>query len=147
MKFPSYWKPVIDPKNGAVVIFIAPKKDALAMFQENLNVSIKDMPQAMTMDFLNKQIISQVVGTFGEQMEIIQSFPIKLGGRSGYRLTFAGYDPKISNPIQYVTVWTMVGTRVYILTFTGLKEDYSFNEKKVNTMIQSFKFIPLEGKS
>ncbi len=144
IKFPSYWKPVLDPKNGAIVIFIAPKKDSLSVFQENFNVSIKEMPQAMTADFLNKQILNQVVGTFGEQMEISQSFPITLGGKTGYRFTFSGYDPKIANPIQYVTVWTMVGRRIYILTFTGLKEDYSINEKKVNTMIQSFRFIQPE---
>lgn len=141
IKFPSYWKPILDPKNGAIVIFIAPKTDSLSLLQENFNVSIKEMPQAMTADFLNKQILSQVTGTFGEQMEISQSFPITLGGRPGYRFTFFGSDSKIPHPTQYVIAWTMVGKKVYILTFTGLKEDYSINEKKVNTMIQSFKLI------
>ncbi len=146
IKFPRYWKPILKPKGGAIVVFTSPKTNSLDLFQENLNISIKDMPQAMTIEYLSKTIVSQVTGTFGEQLDVLQSIPITLGGKPGYRFTFAGYDPKITNPIQYVTVWTLVGNRVFILTFTGLKNEYPLFEKKVNTMFKSFKLFPPESK-
>lgn len=146
IKFPAHWKPILKPAGGAIVVFVSPKTNSTDLLQENLNVSIKDMPQAMTIDYLSKMIVSQVTGTFGEQLDVLQSMPIALGGKPGYRLTFAGYDPKITNPIQYVTVWTMVGNRVFILTFTGLKNDYPLFEKKVDKIFQSFKFLPPQSK-
>lgn len=146
VKFPAYWKPVHNPMEGAIVVFISPKTDSLDLLQENLNVSIKDMAQEMTIDYLSKMIVDQVVGTFGEQLDVSQSIPISLAGKRGYRFTFSGYDPKIPNPIEYVVVWTMVGKRIYILTFTGLKSDYHLFEKKVNTIFRSFKLFPPEIK-
>ncbi len=146
MKFPAYWKPILKPAGGAIVVFVSPKTSNLDMLSENLNVSIKDMPQAMTMEYLSKMIVSQVTGTFGEQLDVLQSMPIVLGGKPGYRLTFAGYDPKIPNPIQYVTVWTMVDKRIFVLTFTGLKNDYPLFEKKVETMFKSFQLFPPQSK-
>ncbi len=147
LKFPAYWKVVHkQPIEGAIVVFIAPKTNALDRLNDNFNVSIKDLPEKMSMESLSKTIVNQVSGTFGEQALISQAIPISLAGREGYRLVFAGDDPKIPDPIQYVIVWTMVDRRVYILTFTGLKSDYPLFEKKVNTMFRSFKLFPPEIK-
>ncbi len=140
IKFPAYWKPILNSP-GAIVVFVAPKTNSLDLLNENFNITIKDMPQPMTFEFLSRKIINQVAGTFGDNIVISQSIPINLGGKPGYRLTFYGQNPKIPNPMQYVTAWTMVDNRIYILAFGCLRNDYPLFEKKVNTMIRSFKFI------
>lgn len=145
IKFPSYWKPV-HPKGGAIIVFVAPLQNDLDTVSENFNISIKDMPQAMTIERVSDTIVNQVTGTFGQQIIISEKNPVMLAGRAGYRITFAGYDVRVSNPnpIQYTAVWTIVGSRVFILTFTGQQRDFPFYEKKVNTMINSFKLFTPE---
>lgn len=139
IKFPSYWQPIRNPQGGAIIIFASPKQDELDQFQENVNISIKDMPQAMTIEHFSTLVVNQVAGTFREYIDITETIPIQLGGHSGYRLSFVGTGKGIENPVEYVTAWTIVGNRAYIITFTGLKRDYPLFEKKVNTMINSFK--------
>lgn len=144
IKFPADWGVNLHPEAGAVVSFVAPKDGPLDPFYENMNISIKEMPQAMTIEHLSNLIVKQVVGTLGEQIDITRTIPANIGGRSGYRLTFAGYGSNIPNPIQYTIAWTIIENRVYILTFTGLKQDSSKYEKRVETMIASFRFIPID---
>ena len=142
IKFPAYWKSVRHPPGGSVILFTSPKQDGLDQFQENVNVSIRDMPQAMTLEHFSSLVVNQVAGTFGEQINITQSVEIFLGGRTGYRLTFEGYGPKVENPIMYVAAWTIVGNRAFIITYTGMKKEYPLYQKKVDTMINSFKLFP-----
>ena len=144
IQFPAYWTPMMNPLGGEVVAFISPKENPLDTIQENVNVSIKVISQAMTIDYLSKMIIKQVTGTFGEMVDITQSTAVSIGGKTGHRITFSGYGPKMINPLQYVTAWTIVGNKVFIVTFAGLEKDYPLYEKKVNHMIRSFKFIPVE---
>jgi hypothetical protein len=145
IKFPAYWQPFkVTGVSGAIISFISPKENELDNVQENVNVAIKVLPREMTMERLSQIIVSQVTGTFGEQVDITQSIPISLGGKKGYRMTFVGYGKNIPNPLLYVTAWTAVGDRVYIVTFTGLQKSYPLYEKKVNEIIRSFKLIPIE---
>ena len=144
IKFPAYWKPFRPEVGGAIIAFIAPKENELDLVQENVNVAIKILPNEMTIQRLSEVIVKQVAGTFGEQVDISQSIPVNIGGRPGYRLTFAGYGPNIKNPLQYVTAWTSVGNKVFIITFTGLQKDYLLYEKNLNKIISSFQFVPIE---
>lgn len=145
IRFPAYWK-AIKPTgvNGAIIAFLAPKQNDLDMIHENVNVAIKVLPRAMTTERLTEVIIKQVSGTFGELIDITESIPITIAGQQGYRMTFAGYGEKIKTPMQYVTAWTNVGDRVFIITFTGLQSDYPLYAKNVDQIIRSFKFIPVE---
>lgn len=150
IKFPSYWKPVPKPQAGAVIVFISPKESALDELQENFSVSIKDMPNPMTIEHVSNLIVNQVGGTFGETVDISQMIPATIGGKPGYRLQFAGKSKMllaggvrdVANPVLYLTAWTIVGNRLYILTFTGAEKDFAKFEKKANEMISSFKFLP-----
>lgn len=145
IKFPAYWKVIPHPDGGAIIAFVSPKQNELDTIQDNLNVSIKILPNEMTLERLSQMIVNQVTGTFGEQVDITQSIPVTLGGRLGYRITFVGYGKRIPNPVQYVVAWTNISNRVFIITFTGLQKDYPFFEGKVNDSIRSFRFIPVEA--
>lgn len=141
IKFPADWNYAVRPNPGTVIKFAAPKDGALDRLYENVNVSIKDMPRPMTIEHISNLIVNQVAGTFGERIDISQNIPQAVGGHPGYRLTFAGYGKEVRDPIQYVVTWTIIDSRVYIITFTGLKEDYPKYEKRVNAIFQSFKFM------
>jgi len=142
IKFPSYWKPIRNPQGGAIILFASPKQDEFDQYQENVNISIKVMPQTMTIDHFSRLVVNQVAGTFGEHIDITETIPIQFGGHPGYRLTFVGTGKGIENPVEYVTAWTIVGNHAYIFTFTGLKRDYPLFEKKVNVMVNAFKLKP-----
>jgi hypothetical protein len=146
IKFPAYWKPFPRPAEGSVIAFLAPKDSELDYVQENVNVSIKVLTAEMTMERLSKVIASQITGTFGEQVDVTEMIPITLGGRKGYRMAFAGYGKNITNPLLYVTAWIAIKEKVFIITFVGLQKDYPLYEKKVDQIIRSFKFVPVEVK-
>lgn len=144
IQFPAYWKYLPQPATGSVIAFMAPKDSELDYIQENVNVTIKVLNTEMTMERLSKVIASQITGTFGEQVDVTEMMPITLGGRKGYRMAFAGYGENIANPLLYVTAWTAIKEKVFIITFVGLQKDYPLYQKKVDQIIRSFKFIPVE---
>ncbi len=141
INFPAYWK-AYEPKSGAVVIFLSPKQSEIDQMQENVNISIKDLPETMTNEHISELIINQVSKVFGEHIITSETYQITMGGQPGFRFTFYGTGDNVPVSVQYVTAWTMVGKRLYVFTFTGLKTDYPEYEKKVNKMIDSFRFLP-----
>ena len=156
IKFPAYWKVIDRPKGGALVVFLTPKESALDAFIENVNISIKDVSASpMTPPELSKEIIKQISGTLSGFMTVLESEPIMVAQRPGYRFVYVGDVSKqnlsaieaeygkmdISNPLKYMFVWVQNSNRVYIITYVAPKNNFDKYSKQVNEMVKSFQFI------
>src|SRR4051812_36855776 len=60
IKYPRAWKLVVHPQPGAAAVFLSPKENALDVFQENVNVTIQDVPPDLaTIKSFSQRILFQ----------------------------------------------------------------------------------------
>ena len=156
VKFPAYWRVVDRPEGGAIVAFLTPKSSALDTFIENVNITIKDISSTpMTPMEFSRETVKQLTGTFAGYISVLESQPISVAHRPGYRFLYMGDVAQqninaveaqygkvdVSNPLKYLHVWVLKDNRAYIITYVGLKSEFDKYLKEVNVLINSFQFI------
>src|SRR5512135_2430292 len=67
MKYPANWQKVEHPAEGAIVAFVAPKKDELDPFSPNMNLTYVDLKQKLTFDQLRQVTMMQMGALFKNQ--------------------------------------------------------------------------------
>ena len=137
IQYPSAWKLVQTPAEGVAAAFLSPKENAMDRFQENVNVSIEDVPAelATTKNFSDK-VLEQMTKVF-KNIKVTESKEVMFGQHRGYRAVFVTDTP---DKVTILTVWTIKnGNRAYILTYMAMTRQYQTYLPLVETMIQSFK--------
>ena len=158
VKFPAYWKVIDRPEGGALVAFLTPKSNDMDVFIENVNISVKDMSGTpMTPMEFSRETIKQLTGTFAGFISVLESQPMTVAYRPGYKFVYIGDVSKEnletvkaeygisnldnSNPLEYMYVWVLKDNRAYIMTYVAQKSEFDKYLKEVNVIIRSFEFI------
>lgn len=144
IKYPIDWQ-VVEKKNspGYPVAFVSPKTGPLDDFLENVTLVVQGVPPKIeSLNDLSNVIVKQVTGTFEGHVEVIDGRYIKWGGQRAYRFEWGGAGGEATDPMMYLNVWTMRGSKLYILTFVARRSTYdTYKKKYVNKMIKSFAFL------
>ncbi len=137
IKYPFLWS-YEENKNGAAVIFSSLRDGNSDFFLENVNVVVQDLSKKpKELKKYTETAIMQMEAVFGESMTVLESEPIHIAGRKGYKFDFLGKTPK--DTLHYTSVWVLDGHTAYQITYTSLSAQYSKYRSKVKTMINSFR--------
>ena len=135
VKYPNDWKKVEAPQPGVAAVFVSPKENALDPFQENINITLQDVPaQIATLKDFSDTVVMQMTKGFGN-IKVLESKSFSFGGRQGYRVLFAADKPQAVN---ILTVWTIRRGVAYIFTFMAMKNRYETYMPLVEEMLKSF---------
>lgn len=146
LKYPAYWRMVPRPEGGAALVqFFAPKSSEFDRFAENVNIVANHLglyPKLRNLDAFSKETMRQLLGVFGEFVNVVENKQIRLDGLPAYRFSYITSDETgvSGSKIKYLHVWVMHGQHVLILTFIGERNEFDDNLKHVNRMIRTFKF-------
>lgn len=140
MKYPTYWSIIPRPKEGALVIFLAPKITAMDVFTPNVNVTIQSLEKfkLFNFDVFTSEAIRQIRGLFEDMLVVIESKPVFVAGRKAYRFVYTGNVEDTPNPIYYMHVWFFVENKAFIITYAARKTEYPRYLKTVRVMMDSF---------
>ncbi len=120
LKYPADWS-LIENKDGAAAVFLAPLETELDRFRENVNIVIQKIPaisaKPMDLDQYTKVAIRQMQAVFEKNLEIVESEPDMLAGHPGHRFVFIGRGP--DTELQMMIMWTVVEDTAYQVTFTA----------------------------
>ena len=138
IRFPQNWA-YASNKDGALAIFYSPAESDYDQFVENVNVAIHDISiNPMDIRQYSVTAIKQMETLFGQELDILESTEITVGGRRGHKFVFVG---KGQEPIKMMMVWTMKGNLVYQITYTATAETFNFYLASVQRMINSFRLL------
>lgn len=146
LKYPTYWRMELRSGDGlALVSFFAPKSSEFDMFAENVNITVQNLglrPRLRNLDAFTKETVKQLLGTFGEFVNVVESKQIRMGGLPAYRITYvtSANTGVTGSKIKYLHVWVIRENAAFILTFIGIRKEFDDNLRHVNRMIKTFKF-------
>jgi len=137
IKYPALWA-YEENINGAAVIFYSPQENDLDFFKESVNIVVQDISgNPLNLQDYSQLAIKQMEAVFEENMITLESVPIFIADRSGYKFVFIGKSPEAD--LQYMSVWTIEGTTAYQVTFTSIASHYEQYIFKVKRMLRSFR--------
>ena len=146
LKYPAYWEMVPRPENGAALVqFFMPKTSEDDNVAENVNIVLVDLstnPKMTDIKFFTTVTTKQLLGVFGDYVNVLNSQQIRMSGLPAYRITYITKTEAgaIQAKIKYLHAWVIQGRFAFILTFVGDQEGFDANLNDVNRMIKTFKF-------
>jgi hypothetical protein len=138
INYPADWTKAENVAPGAIVAFMAPKEDELAVFNPNVNVTFVDLKNKKYSNAeITQMTLLQVSALMEGYVEMVESGPFYLAGRPGYKIIFKGKN--VATPLQYLNAWVFVGERVYVVTYASTALEFKRHLPLVKKMLASFK--------
>jgi len=140
ISYPEAWSKVESPGPGAIVAFVVPKEDELAVFNANVNITYVEVKsKKYNNDQIAQMTLQQVGALFDNHITMEFSGPALVAGRTGYKIIFKGRN--VANPLQYMNAWAIVGERVYVVTYAATELEFKTHLPEVNRMLSSLKIL------
>ncbi|TAG12101.1 MAG: DUF1795 domain-containing protein [Oscillatoriales cyanobacterium] len=137
IKYPEKWEKqeLQNPVINDVVVFIAPKKNTADAYQEQITVSIEDLPKPMSLDEYNQSSLKQIKTNFTD-VKILEENPKTIANHRGYTVVFDDKDGQTNT--KKMQTWTLMNNKAYVITYTAEKSEYSDYLKTAENMMNSF---------
>jgi serine/threonine protein kinase len=137
IKYPEKWEKqeLQNPVINDVVVFIAPKKNTADAYQEQITVSIEDLPKPMSLDEYNQSSLQQIKTNFTD-VKILEETPKTIANHRGYTVVFDDKDGQTNT--KKMQTWTLMDNKAYVITYTAEKSEYSDYLKTAENMMNSF---------
>lgn len=136
IKYPEKWEKQESQNTliNDVVVFLAPKNNSADSFQEQITVSIEDLPKPMSLDEYNQSSINLIKTNFND-VKILEENSKTFANNRGHTVIFDAQDgPKATKIMQ---TWTLMNNKAYVLTYTAEKSEYSEYIKTAEEMMNS----------
>jgi hypothetical protein len=138
IQYPSDWRV---SENGMrdytnIVAFYSPLENLADRVPEHLTLSRVDYSQNITLDQYNKFLNSTLKNIPGVQ--IIESNPIDLAGHPGYKVVYLSLPSNLPFKFQDMLIWTIIGGKVYNISFNAEAAKYPTFLPTIQKMINSF---------
>jgi eukaryotic-like serine/threonine-protein kinase len=139
IQYPSDWRV---SENGLrdytnIVAFYSPLENVTDRVPEHLTLSRIDYSQNITLDQYNKFLNSTLKNISGVQ--ILESNPITLAGHQGRDVVYLSTPSSLPFKFQDMLIWTIIGGKVYSLSFSAEAGKYSTVIPTIQKMINSFR--------
>jgi serine/threonine-protein kinase len=133
LEYPDDWE-IVEKAEAQIVIFVSPEGES-GSFRENVSVLTQDLEsEAVTLEEYTNLSLSQAEGFVPDYM-LLESVPVTVAGNPGYNIVYIGtqgvYD------ILWFQVWTLVGDRAFVVTYTAERESYEQHLPTAERMIDS----------
>jgi hypothetical protein len=143
VEYPTDWEKIqfsqglTEGPHNLVVNFLSPSRGPSQTFREYLMIETANVTSAST--FL-KQEMSFLAQSF-PHFTPVQISNSSLGGHNAYAVVFMYSDPIVGTG-KVFEIWTIKGSKAYILSYHADSVDYINYLPIVQTMIKSFELIP-----
>jgi serine/threonine protein kinase len=136
IKYPEKWEKQESQNTliSDVVVFLAPKKNSADSFQEQITVSIEDLPKPMSLDEYNQSSINSIKTNFND-VKILEENAKSFANNRGHTVIFDAQDGQKTTKIMQT--WTLMNNKAYVLTYTAEKSEYSEYINTAEAMMNS----------
>ena len=136
IKYPEKWEKQESQNTliSDVVVFLAPKKNSTDSFQEQITVSIEDLPKPMSLDEYNQSSINSIKNNFND-VKILEENAKSFAKKPGHTVIFDAQDGQKATKIMQT--WTLMNNKAYVLTYTAEKSEYSEYINTAEAMMNS----------
>lgn len=132
IQYPSTWE-IANQSGKNIVLFKSPLENSSDIFQETVGIRVVDLTGGLSLDnFTNTNIKS-----LEQSANILDSTPVTLADKPAHKILYSTNDER-KNIMQ---AWTLIGNKVYLITYVSDATKYLDFLPTVQKMIDSFEII------
>lgn len=140
LKYPGDWEvlQVNPPVGGDRAIFQSPTEDSSDPYQENITLTIIDLPQPLTPEeYYQQQLRPKLESDYNIDLVNTPNFTT-LDNRDGNTIRYTTQEDGID--LEHKAIWTVKNGKVYQITYSGETANFPTDEQRVIKKVQdSFK--------
>jgi len=139
IKYPTDW--VSTPGTGpTAVVFTSPLQGNSDSYQETVTVAVQDISATeLSLDEFSDQAM-KALPNYMENLQIMKQGEAELDGELAKTIHFSGTYPATDYLTETYQIYTVYDGYVYIITYTGMPDDFEHLMPTVGKMISSFHF-------
>ena len=144
MQYPKDWTASTSgiPSYNGIIGFYSPLQDLSDVLPAELTLSITTYSKAISLDEYTKTTL----GALEKQgIAVDESSPTTLAGKPGHKVTFSPPSPaaqKAPVNLKVMQTWTVIGNKVYLLSFSAESSKFTTNLPIAQKIIDSLKIQP-----
>ena len=138
IRYPRGWEVRDHPEKDVVAIFVAPSRNALQVFRENINFSTKDLSaEPLTIRQYAEMVPNQMAAVFSDTVLEEKTF-LKLGDHDAVKFVFHTRGDLDMMLVVYAFIYRDVA---YNFTYMGLTEQYALTRPKLEYVMRTVKLF------
>jgi len=143
LKYPGDWQvsQINPPVGGDRAIFESPKEDSSDPYQENITLTIIDLPETLTSEeYYRQQLRPKLARDYSNIKLVDTPNSTTLDDRDGSTIKYITTEN--GREIQHKAIWTVKNGTVYQLTYSGERANFHTDEQTVIKKVQESFNIP-----
>lgn len=137
IEYPEFWQKNSDNKEG-IAVFVTPAEGYSDKHNESLSVQ-RFTPDMAYTDYVRGYVAD--LESSVENYKLVSEKETELAGQKAYEIVYESSSADGSNALRFMQVFTEYKEKIYVLTYIGEFESYTYFLKDVQTMIGTFKFL------
>lgn len=143
LKYPGDWQEPQEyslPVGGDRAVFRAPKEDSSDPYQENITLTIIDLPQPLTpQEYYQQQLRPKLESNYDLNL-MRTANPATLDDRDANTIIYTTRENRIE--LKRQAIWTVKNGKVYQLTYSGEVANFAIDQQKLIKKVQESFKIP-----
>lgn len=137
IEYPSFWQKNFNVKEGTAV-FVTPTEGYSDQHNESLSVQ-RFAPDMAYTDYV-RGYVSDLESSVANY-KLVSEKEITLSGQKAYQIVYESSSSDGSNALRFMQIFTERNDKIYVLTYIGEFESYTYFLKDIEKMIETFKFL------
>lgn len=137
IEYPDFWQKNSDNKEG-IAVFVTPTEGYSDQHNESLSVQ-RFTPDMEYTDYVRGYVadLESSVANY----KLVSENETKLAGQKAYQIVYESSTADGENALRFMQIFTEHNEKIYVLTYIGEFESYTYFLKDVEKMIATFRFL------
>lgn len=146
IKYPADWEKIqfsqgiTQGSHNVIINFLSPSRGPSQIFREYLLIQTANVTSRLSASVFSKQELTFLAQSFPHFILVQINSNSSLSGHNAYTVVFTYGDP-IVGTAKAMEIWTIVGSKAYILAYHADNNDYNTYLPTIEKMISSFEII------
>ncbi len=137
IEYPDFWNKNSDNKEG-IAVFVTPAEGYSDQHSESLSVQ-RFTPDMAYTDYV-RGYVSDLESSV-ENYKLVSEKETTLAGQKAYQIVYESSTADGKNALRFMQTFAEYKEKIYVLTYIGEFESYTYFLKDIETMIETFKFL------
>lgn len=137
IEYPDFWQKNSDNKEG-IAVFVSPTEGYSDQHNESLSVQ-RFTPDMEYTDYVRGYVAD--LESSVENYKLVSEKEITLSGETAYEIVYESSSADGSNALRFMQIFAEHNEKIYVLTYIGQFESYTYFLPDVEKMIGTFKFL------
>ncbi len=137
IEYPEFWQKNSSNKDG-IAVFVTPTEGYSDQHNESLSVQ-RFTPDMAYTDYVRGYVAD--LESSVENYKLVSEKETTLSGQKAYQIVYESSSKDGSNALRFMQIFVEYKEKIYVLTYIGEFESYTYFLTDIEKMLETFKFL------